>query len=661
MVRVGYWVRVVATAVFGVLLSYVIRLKFTPIADGLDPSWIAGVSEAQSGGLQFGPDIRFTVGPYLNVLYKYYQGDFSIAVFAGSVILIAYGVLTSFKLFTKDAVYTTIFILAALMSTVFVDSILNILPLFAVYVVGRDDKPNTWYIAASATAFSIIALTKFSALPVIILASLLIDFIRLSRRQAPICSVLFLVALVLAMFLAGMQIGSLPDYMVSSLDVSASYSDSMSTPGSFKEISIWLVLAMSGATIFALDQLFRLKPFTIGKFIQVSSAPVLLFIILLLSLKHGFVRHDLHSLIAWSALILSIGGAIFVANSNVSKIALAGIVLCSIVWTHTYANFDAIGDRWSIPSIPTRLSAGLSEVGEIGRFLRNPARWADDHAEAQSSAKARIKAAKPMPLIEGTVDVIPNIQSRVIASGMQYTPRPTIQEYATYSTALIEANREFFKSTRAPRTVLFGIDPIDQRLPAFTEGALWPLFLEKYEPTDEKDGLVVLRQRAQALPELTGAFSTATGRIGEKIDLPKDDSVVFAKIEIRHTLIGRIIRLLFKTPELHIKLYYADREPEVFRFIPGIAENGFILSPVIKSVGEFVDIATGVENPVGSNRPVSFEILRPNWLGRSYVPEFKVQYAKLDTHPLAAASTANAFLKARIKETGQKVVRPQPN
>jgi hypothetical protein len=39
------------------------------------------------------------------------------------------------------------------------------------------------------------------------------------------------------------------------------------------------------------------------------------------------------------------------------------------------------------------------------------------------------------------MDAIPSIQSALIAHGLRYVPRPSIQQYATYTRRLIEKNR----------------------------------------------------------------------------------------------------------------------------------------------------------------------------------------------------------------------------
>ena len=59
-----------------------------------------------------------------------------------------------------------------------------------------------------------------------------------------------------------------------------------------------------------------------------------------------------------------------------------------------------------------------------------------------------------LPRLEGAVDIIPSKQSLLIAHGLDYRPRFTVQEYTTYTDVLIERNRAFFRGALAPANLI---------------------------------------------------------------------------------------------------------------------------------------------------------------------------------------------------------------
>src|SRR5674476_1478812 len=62
----------------------------------------------------------------------------------------------------------------------------------------------------------------------------------------------------------------------------------------------------------------------------------------------------------------------------------------------------------------------FSRVSLWPRFLSAPNQWLTDQEKLQQVAMARVRAGQPLPMLDGTVDVIPSIQSAVIANGLKY-------------------------------------------------------------------------------------------------------------------------------------------------------------------------------------------------------------------------------------------------
>src|SRR5206468_2136717 len=101
----------------------------------------------------------------------------------------------------------------------------------------------------------------------------------------------------------------------------------------------------------------------------------------------------------------------------------------------------------------------------------------------------------------------------LIILALQYRNMPATH---VRSSKLIDGS---FGGSDAPEYLLFGVESLDDRHPALTEGPLWPDFLRFYEPTSIWGDLLVLRRRANPPADLLGPASTLTAASGEEITL----------------------------------------------------------------------------------------------------------------------------------------------
>jgi hypothetical protein len=74
---------------------------------------------------------------------------------------------------------------------------------------------------------------------------------------------------------------------------------------------------------------------------------------------------------------------------------------------------------------------------------------------------------------------------------------------------------------------------------------------------------------------------------GERIPVPRSPGIIFATIEIRPTLLGRLVNFLFKSDQLEIRLDMVEGPPKQYRLVPGLASSGFVVSPLIETTIEF--------------------------------------------------------------------------
>jgi hypothetical protein len=344
-------------------------------------------------------------------------------------------------------------------------------------------------------------------------------------------------------------------------------------------------------------------------------------------LKAGFVRHDLHDVIAWSGL----GIAAFTFYRPHSRGAVRTVLAPTRV-VGLASGFLALGagSLFYGPGIVSPLpllETSAAQFREAMVWAASPNGWLAEQAARADAAEKAVTEQFPVPALDGTVDILDSRQSSLIAAGLDYRPRPTVQEYTTYSPRLTARNRAFFESASAPAWLLFGFYPIDDRHVASSEGALWPLFLERYETLEGDGDHLVLKRRAAALPSVLGPPTELETQIGAEVLLPDGDTPLFAKVDIRKSLAGSLMSALFRAPLVFLVLGYPDGSEERFRLIPGQIRDGMVITPRVAVPNDYLAIERG--QTAGMRRPSRFRIETGMLGGMAYQPSIAVSLQEI--------------------------------
>ena len=624
---------------------------------GLDASWIAALGEAADRHLRWGVDVAFPYGPASTLVTHYGNAAYlSLTLPLVLMTCLLFGACAVMLVPADDdglssGPGTTLAMVAALglvasSAADFIDSVVLVLPLLPVLLVlgpARARRGATWLAIAMAAVIGAVGMAKIgfpvAALPPFLVA----DAALLLGRRPPILTVPFLAGFFAGDLAYGQSLADLPAFLRLQAQVVAGYSDAMAFRGSNGEIlafafSAGLLLALAVAAGRAAPGRSRL------------ALPLATALTVIMLLKAGFVRQDLHTTIAWSGLalvgVLLAWTVLHTWRRDAAWAVLAcatvgGIVLSSSAdpgASRTTRVTRALAVEWDrLVSEPTgQLTAAWS-------LLRHP--WAS--AAALDDAKAQrwqeLRELFPLPHLDGSIDVIPSIQSRVLASGLDYRPRPSFQEYATYTPELLAANRVFIQGPRAPDRIIFGQEPgygsltIDHRYPNFAEGALWPDLMRLYSPECSFESFLVLRRRAVPSALRLGDLRHATAGFDEAVPVSTAPfaSATFAKIAVRYTLLGRIAALLFRPVPLRITVTFADGQQQSYRFIPGIGAAGFVVSPMVDDAAAFLRLAQGQEPPV-ARRVAAFEIHAPTEMRSFVASEIDIAMQSISIDPTGA-------------------------
>ena len=567
---------------------------FVPLApsfptDSLDSGWQFALNAAVEKGMVFGRDIIFTFGPYASAeTGQYHPATDARMVWSAALLAVAFaaGLLSLAQDRYKLSVLLTLPLLGLLI--VGRDPLFFCNPMVFILLVARITTPETHYANLPATlpvkftlaillaALSLTPLIKgtFGAAAFIAIGlGWLLLMVRGRKMLAVSGALLFLAAISAFWLAAGQPLAQLLNFFVAQQLIVSGYSDAMSSFGPFRECAIYL--AACGFLAFMHFRFFRSSG-PAGIVLAIGVA-----LILFVAFKAAFIRHDGHALIA--ASVMGFVGWILAIGLPGSR-SILGLATCLVAWgaivrPYTGLTVSTVKDRLADSFLNS--ATGLAVRAGGAGALR------DKYEESLKS----IRAHASLPQLEGATDTYSFGQSVLLAHGLDWTPRPVFQSYSAYTPALLELNSAHLVGDAAPRNILFAVQPIDNRLPSLEDGLSWPTLLARYEPIAFNGGMAVLQRTGKATPNpVVREPAIVTGRygLGEEIPLPVPSEVLWAKIAMKPTMLGELVAVIYKLPQLQIEFRMADEDKRQFRYIAEMGETGFVVSPVVQATYDFL-------------------------------------------------------------------------
>jgi hypothetical protein len=279
---------------------------------------------------------------------------------------------------------------------------------------------------------------------------------------------------------------------------------------------------------------------------------------------------------------------------------------------------------FAVPPLPS----WLERVSRIAAFTSSRGRARIGEADARS-----LRQHQGIIELEGTVDVLPAESSMALANHLRYTPRPVIQSFCAFTPALAQKNAAFLLGDKAPEHILFrvaGVDStVDNRYPAFADSLGWIPLIFRYQPAGVMHGFLHLRRSANPLTPKRVLIKDTVLQFGEELVLPVDSEALYwAEIVVRKNLGGSLLNLAYRLPALQMTIRLPKEERQ-FRFIPGIAESGFLLSPMVHDNPSFSSLYENSPYPVSQ----AVQGLRIDASARArlmYVPQIRAQVYRYD-------------------------------
>ncbi len=446
--------------------------------------------------------------------------------------------------------------------------------------------------------------------------------------------------LFLCWHLSGQEAETLAAFVRNTLPIVSGYTDAMSVPGRRREIALYLLVTLAFVCFVILVRREK-TPFApqkkmtfattresgargsmriVGALDRNSEKLLVLAALLVfffLAFKAGFVRHDFHALTAMAALLISAAFIFILFPGRISPMLLLLALTVALIVRNDYVR-DYSPEK-SYPTFVESLQQTSDAIlkpfrsAAIGLWIRF---FEDGGLKAKYAARLReIHTAQPLPTLPGTSDIYSFDQVTLLASNNSWAPRPIFQSYSVYTPELARMNEQHLLKATAPDNIFFRLQPIDGRLPALEDGSSWPLIFTRYTPVSFSGERIIFRKNAATtgnMPSLSPLMKK-TAVLGETVSMPVPPPIqtssslvpeahsvertsspssfpsasmppiLFAHVKIEPSLTGKMVRFLFKNNPLHIELVLNDGSRRNFRFIPGMAEPGFILSPLLET------------------------------------------------------------------------------
>ncbi|MBB6187490.1 hypothetical protein [Rhodanobacter sp. MP7CTX1] len=579
---------------FSLVATLLLMVPFGPKMPslGLDSSWGYAANIAVAEHLRFGRDIVFTFGPLASVYSRFFHPATDELMLSGSVIIAA-AIFGGFSALAIKERRIWLLAVPLYLSQFSRDAQFTALPLLILLVANvKLERPSrgTLPLLLLAIACGLLPLIKASFTLAVIVCTIL-AVAMLYRRATMLAIAIILIEIFVvpvAWVASGQAIGDLGHYFVSQGPIISGYTEAMSQPGNSSEIYVYLLVAaclmISGWHTWRSSRGWRI----LG-----------LAVIFFLSFKAGFVRHDGHATLA-AAILALVSLALLVERPRGGYLMLT---LSLVAWGYisiSYRPINPISIARSFSNTIERASNSLwGRVTDRGRLDRSFA-----------IANDQIRRSTLLPPYYGTADLYPWDLSALLASTATWSPRPAFQSYFAYTPGLAIENRQHLDAG-GPSRIYFQINPVDKRYPSLDDGTSWPDLIANYRISGYADEYLILDKRVvKPAIDIGPQLFSRQMNFGAEVSMPPTTKPIWALIAIKPTLLGRLVSAALKLPTLDILVRYLDGTAKTFRFIPGMAETGFLLSPTVASSTDFAALESTLAPEILAGKYVkSFEIV----------------------------------------------------
>jgi len=580
-------------------------------SEGLDSSWVLGLNWAKNVGAHWGKEFIFTYGPL------YYFTGYVLPVFSSyrAYLLIQVGINLFYSVIKASIVFFFFYranslykIYAAIFSGLVMllcgyDK-LELLVFFAALLLCdsyyklsvNSIVMNRKLVINNALASLLLVIAqyaKFSFFNIAAVLIILLSILYISHRKYKIAIIFagsYIFLSILLWIISGQRIKNLFGYIYTGLQLSSGYTPAMNTyygKLTFFTIFVYSLVVIGSFMIILLYFAIKKRYFLFSLCFFISPQLFLLF-------KESFVRAD--------------GSHVNVFMRNIPLIALY-LLFVSVLFPRHQQRNKLFGINTSkcviiLAIIVTCISISVTNVkyppkNNASKILQNYVYYDDKiHDDKIQKNKQNIrnyygnyKELTPYISTNEKIDIFPWDISLLYAYDLNWQPRPVIQSYTNYTSALDNFTARHFLTEKAPDKLIYTPMSIDNRYALFDEPETFRTVLLNYSSVVYNGAYLILEKNKQVNPENIEELYTMSAKIGEIIEVPFfEDSYVFMEVDWDFNFLGKLANFIYKTTNANIELHLADGAKPGHRFVHKTARNGLFVSKYVSTTYELREV-----------------------------------------------------------------------
>jgi len=598
-------------AIFLLILTTIPLLvgRFAPTSDTLDTSWAWVLGYAFSNNLQWGKQIIFTYGPLGFLENTYFYSNhilWFISAISNVFIRLSFSAIFIYFLYLyvfrnkEDNVHHSItfyffYILIGAISIIIASSISisMLLCLMATMIIintfncdfTKNNKILLIRYVLSGVLLAFSSLIKFNIIPFALLFLLLYPFLigysfknKKFFFQGFVGLISFIIAFLFILKLIGQDLANLPAMFIGIYEIIKGYTPAMFANGYIFQTFMAIIVLLYFVYLILISYKNKQK--------ALFSQLLLLFLLLFLVFKEGFVRHDLtivgpHASFFFTVCLIVLAFTILLysrmklSNNFVNLIFI--LIFC----------FNIIGG--SINILPPSNFEDFIKLIFIKHKRIEFQQLTDNSIRNQFEIKPSIiQAVEDKP-----VTIIPWDLMMSQGYHFKFIPQVIPQAYSAYTPYLDKQNAKQILSDDALQKIIYTFEDIDNRYPLFSEPYTFDTILSCYK-TQIPGNRYSLFTRKDSCQNLNlASISAIKSEFNKWVNLPPNAD--FMDIYISQTFLSHIINILYK-PLCHIYISFKLSDNTVvgpYRFIPAVSQDHLFIKYFISNQNDLNDLMSG--------------------------------------------------------------------
>lgn len=592
-------------------------------SNGVDPSWQMLLNEAVSQNWVFGRDLLFTYGPFGFIHARMYHPEtWPILIVTWMVMAVIMADLV-WRVTGLQPISLTARTLCGMALIEFMSrdamaicfGLHTLIYLEAISIPKKDEADHQQHASTAVSVargirhtlpvlmLAALPWAKFSYFVTVLLLGGALSVVAVLQRRIPWRVIFLSLACPLAWVINGGTLAECREFVMAGLQLAGGYSAAMGLgPQSWAGVTV--VVSAGGVVLLLPVWLAARIPLTDWR----QQLLTMLFFhgLLFITWKSCFVRFHAERIPVFlgTVLPLILIGWLADRSRELERFRIAGlsnligaiqrrIIFPALLATLLVAVASGTVVRLQPLTLNAAINHAVTPMREQWLAVIHSVKEPGWRRRTHESQLEKIRDANPIPEIDGTVDVFPSKLIVAFAHGLPLKPRPVLQSYAAFTPELIRRDTAHFTESDAPDYVLISVGGIDGRLATLEDSQAWLELLSNYEISDQHkhSSEMVLLRRTTRIADSGIAVAAepewrCTAEWGETIHLPDQlKGPVWCRIRIKPSVYGKLASILYRLPELRLRVQAeSDRDSERdFRLLPGAAEAGFLISPLVES------------------------------------------------------------------------------